>query len=83
MSTFDDQLSLLASCELPHARRDPKRMADMLGALMDALALTCAMAAEGRPDRMSELLDGLTVSLIEGAAEKAPLARMVCEATRR
>lgn len=83
MSTFQEKLSMLVGCELPHARRDPQRMADMIAALMEALALTCAMAAEGRSDRMSELLDGLTVSLIEGAAEKAPLARMICEASRR
>lgn len=83
MSTFDDKLSILTSCEIPHARRDPQRMADMIGALMDALALTVAMAAEGRPDRMSELLDGLTVSLIGGAAEKAPLAQMICGASPR
>ncbi len=82
MTNFDDKLSLLASCELPHCRRDPQRMADMIGALTDALALTIAVAAEGNPDRMSELLEGISVQLFEGAASKAPMARFIAGAAK-
>lgn len=77
MSNFDDKLSTLCSLELPRARRDPQRLADMVGALVDALCLTIAVGTAGDPRGPNELIEGISVQLHEGVAEKAPLAAFI------
>lgn len=82
MSDFTDKFGLLLSREVPAARRDPERMGDLIGALVDGLALTVAMATIGNGASPDELLEGISVQLVEGVAEKAPLARFVGQAAR-
>lgn len=80
MTRFSDDHAKLLSRELPMARRNSDRLADVLSTQVEALGLTIALAAHGDPAKASELLEGVTARLFEAVGEKAPIAHFLAKA---
>lgn len=76
MSDMENQLALLTSREIAAGRHDAERMSEFIASLTESLALACAVAAAsaGKPDQISELLEGVSQHLFTTAAAKAPIA---------
>jgi hypothetical protein len=82
MSDFQDKLAVLLSVETARGRRDPERMATLIGSLVDGLALAIAIATIGNGREPDELLEGISVQLVEGVADKAPMAQFLAGVSR-
>lgn len=59
MTEFEDTLVKLCAGEIPHARRDPERLAAMIERLADSLALTLAISGGGNMERTNRLYSGV------------------------
>ncbi len=77
MTSFADEHAMLCARELPQARRDAERLAEMVSALIESLCLVAAVGGQGEPDQINTLCEGISARLFEGAAEKAPLGAML------
>lgn len=64
---FADRLSGLCAMELAAAKGDPERAAEMIERLLNSLAFTIAIAAQGEPKGMDEMLKGAEAYLYEAA----------------
>ncbi len=58
LTAFEESLVKLCAVEIPHARRDPERLAAMIERLADSLALTLAIAGGGDMERTNRLYSG-------------------------
>lgn len=64
---FSDRLSGLCAIELALAKGDPERIGEMLERLTNSLAFTIAIASQGDPKHMDEMLKGVESYLYEAA----------------
>ena len=80
--SFSEELARLCAKELPHARSDNERGAEFVEALASQLALGVAVLAEGRPEHISELLEGASSYMFEAASAKAPFGQFMAQHVR-
>lgn len=84
MTDFSAKLHSLVSLEMSRGgRSDPATMSGMIENLAGSLAFTVAIACQGDDKAISTMLDGMTEYIYSTAAERAPLAKMIAESTRR
>lgn len=84
MADFNDNLSSLVSLAVAGRNvKDPTKMSEIMERLAHSLAFTIALAAQGDPKGINELLEGMTAYMFQAAAEQAPLAKMITRATAR
>ena len=74
---FADALASLCSGELPLARRDPRRLAEMIERLVNALAQTIVVAGKGDKNLTSQLLEGASSQMFFDAIEKQWLGELL------
>lgn len=77
MSEFEDALVKLCASEIPHARRDPERLASMIERLSDSLALTLAIAGGGDMERTNKLYSGAENYMLGMITDYQRVARQV------
>lgn len=65
---FGDRLSGLCAMELCAARGNPEKTGEMIERLLNSLAFTIAIAAQGDPGGMNEMLEGAQSYLFEAAS---------------
>lgn len=65
---FGDRLSGLCAMELSAAHGHPERVGEMIERLLNSLAFTIAIAAQGDPKGMDNLLKGAESYLYEAAS---------------
>lgn len=74
---FSERLSMLCAGEMPHARRDEVRMAEMIGRLTHALGLSIAIATKGDAKFADMLLTGVEQQLVEVVSAHAPIGKLM------
>lgn len=74
---FGEKLSALCARELPHARRDPDRIAAMVEALIGSLALAIAVATKGDAKAANTMLEGSQSYLYDRVAGHADIGKFM------
>jgi hypothetical protein len=74
---FGDRLSGLCAMELSAAHGDADRIGEMIERLLNSLAFTIAIAANGNPDGMSTMLMGAESYMNEAAAGHAKMGQFM------
>jgi hypothetical protein len=80
---FADRLSGLCAMELAAARGNPERIGEMIERLTNSLSFTIAIAANGDPKGMDEMLKGIESYLYEAATSHQKVGAFMHEAVRR
>lgn len=80
---FGDRLSGLCAMELSAARGNPERSGEMIERLLNSLAFTIAIAAQGDPRNMDELLKGAEAYLYEAATSHQKIGQFMATAAPR
>lgn len=75
--TFAHELSVLCSRELPFARRDDERGAEMIERLAHDLGMAIAVIAGGRREAIDTLLAGAENYIAQSSAQHAALGRLL------
>lgn len=74
---FGEALARVTSAELPHARRNPDRLAAMIERLAHALGMTIAVGSGGESSQAATLIDGAQNYLDETVADLLPMGRLI------
>lgn len=74
---FGDRLSGLCAIELTQARGDQGRVGEMIERLLNSLAFTIAIAAQGDPRVMDEMLKGAESYLYEAASSHQKIGQFM------